>query len=245
MAGGDSGPQRYAHLGLNLPDPFSGGRSQDVPPASSNNSRLSNTQVSTTATLAPVSTQASTPIGPAAQLTKEKNRADEPARPNTGADTSGQQAQRRLARITQLETELAVLKAAQPPVPTQQTQTPSLTMVPTSASRAPSPSTVHRLFEDDVTVLRIKEAFNLGKDDNKKRVLPDVVPGFKASALDLGKSSPLSFNFPPIAIWLERGGLCPSFVLYFIIIINTGIASAEHGAKAADGSSGSGIARPT
>jgi len=150
---------------------------------------------SNTSTLAPGSTQASAPIGPAAQPTREKNRVEEPSRPNTGVDTSRQLVQRRLVRIAQLESELAALKTTEPPVPTQQTQTPPLTTVPTTATRAPSPTAVLRLFEDDDTVSRIKEAFNLEKDDNKKRVLPDVVPSFKANALDLGKSFSPSFDF--------------------------------------------------
>ena len=77
-----------------------------------------------------------------------------------------------------------------------------------------------RLFEDDDTVSRFREVFSLGKEDSKKRILPDVVPGFKASALDLGKCS------------------------ITVCCIYTGIASTKHGAEAADGLSGAGIARP-
>ena len=127
MAGGDSGPQRYAHLGLNLPDPFSGGRSQDSPPALSNNTHSSITQVSNTSTLAPVPSQTSTPIDPPAQPAREKNRADDLTRPNTGLNVSGQQTQLCLLRIAQLETELAALKAAQPHVPSRQIMTPAPT----------------------------------------------------------------------------------------------------------------------
>jgi hypothetical protein len=44
------------------------------------------------------------------------------------------------------------------------------------------------LFSDQETIDRVKAAVAPLKDDGKKLVLPDVVPGFKASSLDVGKS---------------------------------------------------------
>jgi hypothetical protein len=48
------------------------------------------------------------------------------------------------------------------------------------------------LFADQETIDRVKAASAPSKDDGKKFVLPDAVPGFKASSLDVGKSPILS-----------------------------------------------------
>ena len=50
-------------------------------------------------------------------------------------------------------------------------------------------TTLRRLFEDNDTLAQIKEIFAASKEDNgKKGPLPEIVPGFKASSLDLRKS---------------------------------------------------------
>lgn len=49
------------------------------------------------------------------------------------------------------------------------------------------------LFSDQETIDCIKAASAPLKDDGKKVTLPEVVPGFKASSLDVGKSPILSF----------------------------------------------------
>ena len=51
------------------------------------------------------------------------------------------------------------------------------------------------LFLDQETIDRVKAAVAMPKDDGKKIILPDVVPGFKASSLEVGKSSILFFVF--------------------------------------------------
>jgi len=105
---------------------------------------------------------------------RERTQAEGPARPTV--EIPPQQTQLRLERIAQLKAELATLRdVPPPPILTQQN------------AILPTTEPLIRLFEDNDTVSRFKEVFSLGKEDNKKRVLPDVVPGFKASALDLGK----------------------------------------------------------
>jgi hypothetical protein len=51
------------------------------------------------------------------------------------------------------------------------------------------------LFADQDTIDHVKVASTLSKDDGKKLVLPDVVPGFKASSLKVGKC-PFPHTFP-------------------------------------------------
>jgi hypothetical protein len=55
------------------------------------------------------------------------------------------------------------------------------------------------LFTDQDTIDRVKAASTLSKDDGKKLVLPDVVPGFKASSLEVGKCP-----FPPYLPHAQR-----------------------------------------
>jgi hypothetical protein len=60
------------------------------------------------------------------------------------------------------------------------------------------------LFSDQDTIDRVKAATAPSKDDGKKLVLPDVVPGFKASSLDVGKFPILSrsiFSHVATAWW--------------------------------------------
>jgi hypothetical protein len=52
------------------------------------------------------------------------------------------------------------------------------------------------LFSDQETIERIKAATAPSKDGGKKVILPEVVPGFKASSLDVGKSPILPFRTP-------------------------------------------------
>jgi hypothetical protein len=52
-------------------------------------------------------------------------------------------------------------------------------------------ATMHELpvlFSDQETINHIKAATVPSKDDGKKLTLPDVVPGFKASSLDISES---------------------------------------------------------
>ena len=51
------------------------------------------------------------------------------------------------------------------------------------------------LFTDQDTIDHMKAASAPSKDDGKKLVLPDVVPGFKASSLEVGKC-PFPHTFP-------------------------------------------------
>jgi hypothetical protein len=52
------------------------------------------------------------------------------------------------------------------------------------------------LFSDQETIKHIKAATAPSKDDGKKVILPEVVPGFKASSLDVSKSPILPFHTP-------------------------------------------------
>jgi len=118
--------------------------------------------------------------------------------------------QDRRARIEQLEIELASLRSLIPePV------LPSVTVTaPGEAPALPTTSasglnSLSRLFENEDTLLRIKEVFSASKEDQgRKGPLPVIVPGFKASSLDLRKSPPLLLRATCLSGYCSPRGVC-------------------------------------
>ena len=93
-------------------------------------------------------------------------------------------------RIAQLEAELAALRAVRPGQQTVSAETEALPPI------IPQVAPLLRLFEDDTTLSHFKNALAIKEESGKKPSLPEIVPGFKANALDLGRHHCLFFFFP-------------------------------------------------
>jgi len=197
-------PARFAHLPLNLGGGSSAASSSRGPSNNTSNlQQLASPPASQTArpNSSNTGTHATRPSG---QLGQRPNAARPPSpehQPSTSqipAATGQPDIQRvHLNRIAELEAEVLMLRGMQQPALTPPE--------PAQAGAAPlgrNPSIV-RLFEDDDTIARLKEAFK-PRDEGKKVSLPDIQPGFKASALDVGEHHSLSVRSPDK--WLRAKG---------------------------------------
>ena len=194
---------RHAHLGLRLDS--TSGLQANMPLSLPLTQTLASSTVPSSAGrhmhgISSPSSLQSNPV-PTSQLSTAVNPSTQRANPTISQPASNlvtltpvSNNQDRQARIEQLEIELASLCSLNPEL-----GLPSVTA--TAPGRAPALPTTSasglnsllRLFEDEDTLLRIKEVFLASKEDQgRKGPLPVIVLGFKASSLDLRKSPLLS-----------------------------------------------------
>ncbi len=86
-------------------------------------------------------------------------------------------------RIAQLEAELATLRTAGHPAEAENNHDAEAVRGPQIEQARPL---IH-LFKDDATLSHIKNALDIKEENGKKPQLPDIVPGFKANPLNIGK----------------------------------------------------------
>ena len=207
---------RYSHLGLNLPasntstSSIQGPTPLSPPPTQATSGsttiripRLLGSGGASRTQGAPISSTPSGDQGPVQSATSGVA----PVLATRSADAESNASR---ALIKELKMELAALRSLMDPNPASTTSTTNRGegLIPTShpATNLPD-TTLHRLFEDDDTLARIKEIFAASKEENgKKGPLPEIVPGFKASSLDLRKSSCFSLFacVPPCRIPLRH-----------------------------------------
>jgi len=187
---------RYIHLGLNLPSTSSGGSTGQGPSHSNMQPIAIAAQGPTIGTNSPqLSTPPVTQVSSAAIETQSSAAAPRQAQsqPRSPNETPVPNRQRKTVpppsprtRIIQLEAELAVLQASNlPGDPLHHSATRVLPVA------APQPEPLLCLFEDDATLARIKDAMTIKEESGRR--LPDIIPGFKANTLDLGKLISISY----------------------------------------------------
>jgi hypothetical protein len=163
---------RYSHLGLNLPANSSNAR--PTVPAITASSSAAPTQSAAT----PQTQGTRTAGNGSSSSTHTTQRATVHAAPASIPRQTTEQ-----TRIAQLEAELATLRAARQPVEAGNIHNAELPREPQTEQARP----LLHLFEDDATLARIKEALVIKDENGKKPLLPDIIPGFKANPLDIGK----------------------------------------------------------
>lgn len=160
-------PARHAHLNLNI-----GGHGTST--------RRTGGQ---TPTPGPSQTSAPEPSGPPGTAPPPQPAPDTPrgtADPQQQADIM----QQLMERVRQLEAEIAASREAPP------TQDPPRSpRQPTSRQSSPPPvpeANTHQLFEDDSVISKLQEAFVAHRGDTVKKSQPaEIIPGFRASTLDI------------------------------------------------------------